>query len=153
MKQINKNQIHTIGHSNRSLEDLIKILKYYGIEALVDVRRFPTSRHNPQFKKDVLENKLPESGIEYVWIENLGGFRKGGYVEYTETKEFRDELEKLIEIAKQKFCGLSATAILLLLPSPGWAGRLFIFTTIRNWISTSLWRASFAGRIAVLINY
>ncbi|HWP91894.1 MAG TPA: DUF488 domain-containing protein [Thermodesulfobacteriota bacterium] len=78
MKQINKNQIHTIGHSNRSLENLIKILKYYDIEALVDVRLFPTSGHNPQFKKEVLETELPESGIEYVWIENLGGFRVRG---------------------------------------------------------------------------
>lgn len=102
MEEIKKNQIFTIGHSNRSLEDLTKILKHYNIKVLVDVRRFPTSRHNPQFKKDILENKLSENDIEYVWIENLGGFRKGGYVEYTETKEFKEESEKLIKIAEQK---------------------------------------------------
>ena len=127
MKQINKNQIHTIGHSNRSLEDLIRVLKHYDIQVLVDVRRFPTSTHNPQFKKDMLENKLPESGIEYVWIENLGGFRKGGYVEYTETEEFRGELEKLIEIAKQK-----RTAVM--------CAELLWFKCHRNFIATALSR-------------
>ncbi len=121
------NQIHTIGHSNRSLEDLIRVLKHHDIQVLVDVRRFPTSRHNPQFKKDLLENKLPESGIEYVWIENLGGFRKGGYVEYTETKEFRDELEKLMEIAKQK-----RTAVM--------CAELLWFRCHRNFIATALTR-------------
>ncbi len=121
------NQIHTIGHSNRSLEDLIRVLIHHDIQVLVDVRRFPTSRHNPQFKKDLLENKLPESGIEYVWIENLGGFRKGGYVEYTETKEFRDELEKLMEIAKQK-----RTAVM--------CAELLWFRCHRNFIATALTR-------------
>jgi uncharacterized protein (DUF488 family) len=121
------NQIHTIGHSNRSLEDLIRVLKHYGVQVLADVRRFPTSRHNPQFKKDILESKLPESGIEYLWIENLGGFRKGGYVEYTETKEFKGELEKLIEIAKQK-----RTAVM--------CAELLWFKCHRNFIATALTR-------------
>ena len=122
-----KNTIHTIGHSNRSLEDLIKILKHYDIKVLVDVRRFPTSRHNPQFKKDILESQLPESGIEYVWIENLGGFRKGGYVEYTETEEFREELERVIEIAKQKRVAIMCAELL-------W------FKCHRNFIATALAR-------------
>ena len=122
-----KAQIFTIGHSNRSLEDLIKILKHYDIKVLVDVRRFPTSRHNPQFKKDVLESELPESGIEYVWIENLGGFRKGGYVEYTETEEFREELERVIEIAKQKRVAIMCAELL-------W------FKCHRNFIATALAR-------------
>jgi uncharacterized protein (DUF488 family) len=122
-----KNNIFTIGHSNRSLQDFINILKHYKIEVLVDVRRFPTSRHNPQFKKDILENKLPESGIEYVWIENMGGFRKGGYVDYMETQGFKDELEKLIKIAK-----LNRTAVM--------CSELLWFKCHRNFIATALTR-------------
>lgn len=125
MSNEENNQIFTIGHSNRSLEDFIHILKHYNIEVLVDVRRFPTSRHNPQFKKDILENKLPESGIEYVWIENLGGFRKGGYVDYMETQSFKDELEKLIEVAKRK----RATVM---------CSELLWFKCHRNFIATAL---------------
>lgn len=127
MNVSHKNQILTIGHSNRSLGDFINILKHYNIEVLVDVRRFPTSRRNPQFKKDELENRLREHGVEYVWIENLGGFRKGGYVEYTETREFREELEKLIVIAHQK-----RTAMM--------CAELLWFKCHRNFIATALAR-------------
>lgn len=120
-------EIFTIGHSNRNLEDFMNILKHYNIEVLVDVRRFPTSRHNPQFKKDELENRLPENGVEYIWIENLGGFRKGGYVDYMETREFKEELEKLIVIAKQK-----RTAVM--------CAELLWFKCHRNFISTAFAR-------------
>jgi uncharacterized protein (DUF488 family) len=120
-----KNNIFTIGHSNRSLQDFINILRHYKVEVLVDVRRFPTSKHNPQFKKDILENKLQESGIEYVWIENLGGFRKGGYADYMETQSFKDELEKLIQIAKRKRMAVMCSELL-------W------FKCHRNFIATAL---------------
>lgn len=64
-------QLYTIGHSTRSLNDLITALKHYGIQVLVDVRHFPHSRHNPQFNKEELEKVLPENGIDYLWFENL----------------------------------------------------------------------------------
>jgi len=107
-----KNQIFTIGHSNRSLDEFVKILKHYNIEVLVDVRRFPRSRHNPQFSKENLESKLTEIGIEYTWIENLGGFRKGGYVDYMETEDFKSGLESLIEIARQKRTAIMCAELL-----------------------------------------
>jgi len=99
---MDEKQIFTIGHSTRSLDELVKVLKYYGIEVLVDVRHFPRSGHNPQFNKEVLEDKLPEIGIQYLWIEALGGFRKGGYEEYMKTKDFQGGLETLMDIAKQR---------------------------------------------------
>jgi uncharacterized protein (DUF488 family) len=118
-------KIFTIGHSNRSLKDFIRILKHYSIEALVDVRRFPTSRHNPQFKKADLENRLLENSVEYLWIENLGGFREGGYIDHMKTAEFDGELGKLINIAKEK------RAVIM-------CSELLWFKCHRNLIATAL---------------
>ncbi|HDM43775.1 MAG TPA: DUF488 domain-containing protein, partial [Candidatus Woesearchaeota archaeon] len=95
-------EIFTIGHSNRSLEEFVSLLKHYGIKQIVDVRRFPTSKVVPHFKKEILKAALEKSGIEYKHIERLGGYRKIGYKEYVKTKEFRSALRELIELAEKK---------------------------------------------------
>lgn len=105
-------QIFTIGHSTRSFDELVKILKYYNIGVLADIRHFPRSRRNPQFNKEALEIKLPESGIQYIWIESLGGFRKGGYENYLKTNDFNEGLRSLIKIAKQKFTAVMCAELL-----------------------------------------
>jgi uncharacterized protein (DUF488 family) len=46
--------IFTIGHSTRSIEDFLEILKHYHISEVVDIRSIPKSRHNPQFNSDTL---------------------------------------------------------------------------------------------------
>lgn len=102
-----ENRIFTIGHSTRNLDELIDLLRQHEISALIDVRHFPNSRRNPQFNKNNLEIKLPESDIQYHWIEELGGFREGGYENYMDSKEFNSGLIKLLEIAKDR-----ATAIM-----------------------------------------
>ncbi len=107
-------RIFTVGHSTRSLDELLKVLKHYNIEVLADVRSFPVSRRNPQFNKEALEIKLPESGVQYTWIEKLGGFRKGGYEEYMKTEDFKEGLEALIEIAKQRVTAVMCAEILWL---------------------------------------
>ena len=94
--------VFTIGHSTRKLEELISVLKHYGIERLVDIRHFPTSRHNPQFNRAALEQALAEHGIEYVWLERLGGYREGGYLAYIETADFHAGLEALENLAREK---------------------------------------------------
>jgi len=94
--------IFTVGHSTRSLEELVSLLKHYGVERLVDIRHFPASRHNPQFGKAVLEQALPAQGIEYYWLEALGGYRKEGYLAYSATEAFRAALEELQELARAK---------------------------------------------------
>ena len=95
--------IYTLGHSTRSLEDFIALLKELGVEAVADVRRFPRSRHNPQFGRETLEQALAAEGIEYHWLgENLGGYRSGGYEAYTESESFREGLRKLEALAGRK---------------------------------------------------
>lgn len=94
--------IYSIGHSTRKLEELIAVLKHYRIERLVDIRHFPASRHNPQFNKDQLESALPAAGIEYHWLEKLGGYRAGGYLAYMQSAEFAAGLAELEQFARQR---------------------------------------------------
>lgn len=70
--------VHTVGHSTRSLEAFLALLGAHGIEVLVDVRRWPTSRRFPHFRRDELERHLAASRVRYVWRQDLGGYRKPG---------------------------------------------------------------------------
>jgi len=95
--------IHTIGHSTRSLGEFIAILKGLGVEAVADVRRFPRSRHNPQFNEESLGAALAAEGIEYHWLGgDLGGYRSGGYEVYTKSEGFREGLRKLEGLARRR---------------------------------------------------
>jgi uncharacterized protein (DUF488 family) len=67
--------IFTIGHSTRSAEELISLLREAGVDLLVDVRTVPRSRFNPQFNADVLAGTLSEAGIGYRHFPALGGLR------------------------------------------------------------------------------
>jgi uncharacterized protein (DUF488 family) len=88
-------RLYTVGHSTRTLDDLVGLLHDYGITQLVDVRHYPRSRRNPQFNLEALERELPSHGIAYAWDEDLGGFRKGGYLAYMATPTFSRGLERL----------------------------------------------------------
>lgn len=109
--------IWTIGHSTRSLEEFLHLLKTFDIQLLMDVRSYPGSRKFPQFNKENMEISLPENGFEYQHMRDLGGRRKvdpnskndawrlasfRGYADYMETEEFSAALEILENIASQK---------------------------------------------------
>jgi uncharacterized protein (DUF488 family) len=67
--------IRTLGHGKLALEELLAVVRGAGIETIVDVRRFPGSRRNPQFALDQMARCLPELGVEYRWLSSLGGRR------------------------------------------------------------------------------
>ena len=67
---------YTIGHSTRTLDELIAALRAHEVQTLVDVRAFPMSRRLPQFNRDSLQETLPAAGIDYRWMKALGGYRK-----------------------------------------------------------------------------
>ena len=90
-------KIYTIGHSNRSIDEFIQLLKQYEIKCIVDVRRFPTSKFE-EYKKENLEAILNRNGIKYFHLANLGGFR-GGYEKWMLSKEWKETYQKLKEIA------------------------------------------------------
>jgi len=107
--------LHTIGHSTRTLDELVSALKTHGIETLVDIRAFPMSRRLPHFNRESLEHTLREQGIRYVWMKALGGYRKAtckdsphtalrnasfrNYADYTLTPEFEHAAGELLQMA------------------------------------------------------
>src|SRR5436190_5053832 len=68
--------VHTIGHSTRSLEEFLALLKMHDVEWVIDVRRWPASRRFPHFHREALANSLAAAEMGYVWRGDLGGFRK-----------------------------------------------------------------------------
>jgi uncharacterized protein (DUF488 family) len=107
---------YTIGHSTRTLEELIETLRAHQIETLADIRAFPMSRRLPQFNREALEKTLPDAGIRYVWMKALGGYRKKildesphvalrndsfrNYADYMLTVEFEQAMAELIRLAE-----------------------------------------------------
>ncbi len=91
---------YTVGHSNYSIDEFISTLRKFSIEVVVDIRRFPKSKHE-QFDRENLKKSLEEAGIKYVWIEKLGGYR-GNYRKYMETKEFEEGITELLKYADKR---------------------------------------------------
>jgi uncharacterized protein (DUF488 family) len=118
MKKVNGEAsvvVLTIGHSTRTLEDFIGLLREYGVQKVVDIRSIPRSRHNPQFNREELPSSLKAVGIGYVHMSGLGGLRRSvrdspntgwrnlsfrGFADYMQKKEFEKSLLALIELAK-----------------------------------------------------
>jgi|SRR3954471_4273764 uncharacterized protein (DUF488 family) len=108
--------LYTIGHSTRTIEELIASLQSHDIKTLVDIRAFPMSRRLPHFNRENLEKSLGEAGIRYVWMKELGGMRKKSlhespnialrnasfrnYADYMLTPEFEHAAAHLIQLAK-----------------------------------------------------
>ena len=107
--------ILTIGHSTRSLDEFVAMLKAHGVECLVDIRTIPRSRHNPQFNGDSLPAALRAAGIGYHHMKELGGLRRArkdspntgwrnaafrGFADYMLTPEFAAALAALTEEAR-----------------------------------------------------
>jgi len=117
----------TVGHSNKSLEAFLELLKEHNIEVLVDVRSFPTSKIG-YFKREEMERWLPEYGIEYVWLgKELGGYRRGGYRAHVRTKLFKEGIKKLLGIASQK-----RPCIMCMEPNPKYCHRRYISAHLKQ---------------------
>lgn len=70
--------MYTFGYGGRSLEEFIELTKAVGTELVVDVRRWNTSRRNPEFSGPNLERNLMQHNIAYRWFPVLGGYREFG---------------------------------------------------------------------------
>ena len=70
-------RVWTIGHGTRPAEELVETLERAGVRTLVDVRRFPGSRRNPQFDRDALAETLAGAGVAYRHAVELGGRLSG----------------------------------------------------------------------------
>jgi uncharacterized protein (DUF488 family) len=114
MPSLPDKQIFTVGHSTRSQEDFLTLLRNYEIGCLIDVRSVPKSRRLPHFAKESLERALPAEGIDYLHLRELGGWRrpvpgspnsgwrsKGfqGYADHMATEEFETALARVAQTA------------------------------------------------------
>ena len=110
-------RVMTIGHSTRSLDDLVALLEAHGVTGIADVRRIPGSRRHPHFSRDALTESLPSRGITYDHLAGLGGRRKPSpdspnagwqhpsfraYADYMATGEFGAALDELLALAESR---------------------------------------------------
>jgi len=113
-------QLFSIGHSNQPLDRFLGLLAQHQVQALVDVRRYPSSRKFPHFNQANLAAAFQKAGIAYHWMEALGGRRHSprsaadssnlglenegfrSYADYMGTEEFREAVEKLLHVAVRK---------------------------------------------------
>jgi uncharacterized protein (DUF488 family) len=117
----------TIGHSNRSIETFLDMLRGHNVELLVDVRTMPRSRYNPQFNRETLPGSLAAAGIDYLHLPGLGGLRHPrkdsvntgwrnlsfrGYADYMQTPEFEQHLAELLREAEgRRVAAMCAEAV------------------------------------------
>jgi uncharacterized protein (DUF488 family) len=119
--------VWTVGHSTRSADELIALLRAHAIERLVDVRTIPRSRRHPHFNRDALPELLAPAGIAYTHMRGLGGLRHPrpdsvnmawrhagfrGYADYMQTPEFAQHLDALIALAgRERIAVMCAEAV------------------------------------------
>jgi uncharacterized protein (DUF488 family) len=119
-----RNTIYTIGHSTRTLDEFIALLRQVDVTLLVDVRSFPRSRAMPHFNIDTFPDVLASDGIGYVHLRALGGRRHRptgappshntywrvaafrAYADYAETETFRAGLNELRRFAETNRCAI-----------------------------------------------
>lgn len=112
-------ELYTVGHSTRTLDELVAILREAGVTRLADVRAIPRSRMNPQFNVDTVPAPLAAAGIDYHHLAALGG-RRGtrrdapssntlwkvqafrNYADYAQTTTFRNAIEALASLAAER---------------------------------------------------
>jgi uncharacterized protein (DUF488 family) len=115
---------YTVGHSTRSVEELVDLLRQAGANLVADVRTMPRSRTNPQFNADVLPATLAAWQIGYRHIRTLGGLRGRrkdqppsrntfwenpsfrNYADYTATPDFREGMAELRELGRGHVCAI-----------------------------------------------
>lgn len=107
----------TIGHSTRGWDVFVAMLRHADIAVLADVRRFAGSRRNPQFSGEAMARLLPEEGIAYLPMPELGGRRPAhpdspntawrnagfrGYADYMSSDEYLAARARLESIAREQ---------------------------------------------------
>ena len=103
-------RVYTIGHSTRTFDELVALLRSFDVAVVADIRTIPRSRHNPQFEGDALKAALRRRRLQYVHLPRLGGLRRAGkgttnsawrnssfrgYADYMQTDEFAAGLAEL----------------------------------------------------------
>jgi uncharacterized protein (DUF488 family) len=110
----------TVGHSTRSIEQFVRLLRAGGVDRVVDVRTIPRSRTNPHYNEDALGEALSPFQVAYARIAELGGLRKRAaevppevngwwqnrsfhnYADYALSDAFHAGIERLIALGRER---------------------------------------------------
>ena len=116
--------VFTVGHSTRTLEQFVELIRGFGVDTVVDIRTVPRSRTNPQYNLGTLPETLAAFAIEHHQLAELGGLRKKSrtvpaetngfwtnpsfhnYADYALSEEFETGLKRLLEIAESRRCAI-----------------------------------------------
>lgn len=117
-----RNPVCTIGHSSRSVAELIALLREAAADLVADIRAFPRSRANPQFNGPELQAQLAAAGMAYRYLPALGGRRHGrkgdspnmlwrndsfrAYADHAGSAEFRAGFVELCTLAREHRCAI-----------------------------------------------
>jgi uncharacterized protein (DUF488 family) len=107
--------IFTIGHSTRSIDAFLSLLRAHHVAQLADVRAVPRSRRMPHFGSEQLASTLTNAGIDYRHYPSLGGLRPPradsvntawrnesfrGYADHMQSREFAEGVSALVDWAR-----------------------------------------------------
>jgi len=148
--------IFTIGHSNRSWDTFLSLLRKNDISIVADIRRFPGSRLWPHFNKDHMKIRLAEGNIEYAHIVKLGGRRKEkdtpdlqendnnnngwrnlsfrAYANYMSTEEFKEGISQLLSLKKDDLNGFIVIMCAETLPWRCHRRLISDYLSVRNFV-------------------
>jgi uncharacterized protein (DUF488 family) len=116
-----RSPLFTIGHSTRTIQEFVALLRAHGMTRVIDVRTVPRSRHNPQFDRAALAKSLRNARLHYTHLPALGGLRHArkdsvntgwrnasfrGFADYMPTPEFGLGLQRLISLAGEEPCAI-----------------------------------------------
>ena len=110
----------SIGHSTRSIEEFVALLRAGSVDFVADIRTVPRSRTNPQYNTDTIAGRLAPYQVGYAHVPELGGLRKKrraeqdetnafwsnqsfrNYADYAMTDAFREGLERLVRLGRER---------------------------------------------------
>jgi len=117
---MNPKPVFTIGHSTRSVPEFVELLRAGEVQLVVDIRRIPRSRTNPQYNLEALPGELERFQIAHRRIAELGGLRGGSadippdvngfwtnrsfhnYADYALSGAFRSGFAQLLELSAER---------------------------------------------------
>lgn len=125
----NKGTLYSIGHGTRTAAAFVSLLCSFSIQHLADIRSYPGSRRNPQFRQEPLRESVGEAGISYTWLPHLGGMRRTGrgaqsphqaltsaafrhYADHMDSPEFVAAVKHLLRLAaRSRTCFMCAETV------------------------------------------
>ena len=116
--------IFTVGHSTRTIDEFVDILRDGPADLIVDVRTVPRSRTNPQYNADCVAEALAPYQIGYTRISALGGLRGRAqdvdpsinalwrnrsfhnYADHALSQDFASGLGELLKLSADRRCAI-----------------------------------------------